>query len=366
MKFFDSTRQYRKFKSEIDSSIQRVLDHGQFILGPEVSELETELSKYTGTEHCVTVANGTDSLLLALMALKIGPGDEVITTPFTWVSTAEVILQTGAKPVFVDIDPDTFVLNAANIEAAITSRTKAILPVSLYGQMPDFKRINRIASSHSLTVIEDAAQSFGATRDGKYSCATSSIGSTSFFPTKPLGCYGDGGALFTTDKKLAETFRSLRVHGVNHENQFDTPGTNSRLDTLQAAILLVKLAHFDEDLVGRNQLARNYTELLKDICVVPQVSENSFHCYSVYTVRVEKREKVIDNLRTHAIPFSIYYPLCLHEHPLFSAIGYAKGDFPLAEQAAKEVLSLPIYPGLSEKEQEVIVKALKLSIEAAG
>ena len=269
MQFIDLQEQYRRHKAAIDAAIHAVLDHGQFIMGPEIRALEMELAAYVGVKHAITVASGTDSLEIALRALGIGAGDEVITVPFTWISSAEVIGLVGAKPVFVDIEADTYNIDIDQIEAAIKPRTKAIMPVSLFGQMPDMNRINAIAARHGIPVIEDAAQSFGATQHGKRSCSVSRISSTSFFPAKPLGCYGDGGALFTDDDALAETMRAIRTHGGVKRHHHPFLGMNGRFDTIQAAIVRAKLPHFQAEVEARGRIGARYSELLKDICAVP-------------------------------------------------------------------------------------------------
>lgn len=263
MQFIDLKTQYQRYQSEIDARMRIVLDHGHFIMGPEIAELESKLAEYAGVKHCLTVASGTDSLEIALRALDIGPGDEVITVPFTWISSSEVILLVGAKPVFVDITPDDFNMDVSKIEAAITPRTKAILPVSLFGQMPDYDWINAIAAKHNITVIEDAAQSFGATQNGKRSCGVTRIASTSFFPAKPLGCYGDGGALFTSEDALADKMRAIRTHGGIQRHYHPYVGMNGRFDTLQAAVILAKLPHFDWEVAQRNRVGERYTSLFQ-------------------------------------------------------------------------------------------------------
>jgi UDP-2-acetamido-2-deoxy-ribo-hexuluronate aminotransferase len=359
MQFIDLQQQYRRYQSDIDAGLRRVLDHGQFILGPENAELESRLAQFVGSRHCLTVASGTDSLEIALRALGIGPGDEVITVPFTWISTAEVILLVGAKPVFIDIEPISFNLDIELLEAAITPSTKAILPVSLFGQMPDYDRINDIASRHHLPVIEDAAQSFGATQHQRRSCGVTLIGSTSFFPAKPFGCYGDGGALFTNDDFLADRMRAIRTHGglVRHEHPL--LGMNGRFDTLQAAVLLAKLPHFDQELQDRQRLGVRYNTLLDEICAVPQTLAGNSHVYAQYTVRVPHRDHVVDQLKERGVPTAVYYPKCLHQQPVFAPLGHGHGQFPVAEQAAREVLSLPMHPFLSESDQDVVVDTLR-------
>jgi UDP-2-acetamido-2-deoxy-ribo-hexuluronate aminotransferase len=358
MEFVDLKTQYRRYQTEVDERIRRVLEHGRFIMGPEIEELEKSLAASVGVKHCITVANGTQSLEIALRALDIGPGDEVVTVPFTWISTAEAISLTGAKPVFVDIDPSTYNINMELIEAAITPRTKALLPVSLFGQMPDCDRINAIAASHGLPVIEDAAQSFGATQRGQPSCGVTTIGSTSFFPAKPFGCYGDGGALFSNDDSLAHKMRAIRTHGGIHRHDHPILGTNGRFDTLQAAVLLAKLPHFEWELKQRARIGARYSSLLQSCCLVPTVAAGNTHVYAQYTIRLPHRDEVAEQLKSRGIPFGIYYPKCLHEQPVFASLGYKWGDFPESEKTSREVLSLPIHPFLTEADQDHVAKTL--------
>ena len=362
IEFIDLKQQYQRLKVEIDARIHRVLDHGHFIMGPEIGELETHLAAFVGVKHALTVASGTDSLEIALRALGIGSGDEVITVPFTWISTAEAVSLVGAKPVFVDIDPVSYNLNVGLIESAITSRTKAIMPVSLFGQMPDYDRINVIAAKHGITVIEDAAQSFGATRNGRRSCGVTTIASTSFFPAKPFGCYGDGGALFTNDDALAEKMKAIRTHGGIKRHHHPYLGMNGRFDSIQAAVLLAKFPHFPWEVEQRIRIGARYSELLRSVCVTPEIMPGNTHVYAQYTVRVPERDQVGEKLKADGIPTAIYYPKCLHEQPVFADCGYRLGDFPQAEKAAREVVSLPMHPFLSEKGQDFIVTAFKRAV----
>jgi UDP-2-acetamido-2-deoxy-ribo-hexuluronate aminotransferase len=358
MQFIDLKSQYQKYKSDIDAGIQRVLEHGQFIMGPEIRQLEEELARYVGIKHCVTVASGTDSLEIALRALKIGPGDEVITVPFTWISSSEVISQVGATPVFVDIDLTTYNISVELIEAAITPRTKAIIAVSLFGQMPDYEAINRIAASHGVVVIEDAAQSFGATQNGRRSCSVTRISSTSFFPAKPLGCYGDGGALFTADDGLAEDMCAIRSHGGIRRHHHTLVGMNGRLDTLQAAILLAKLPHFESEVAERRRLGARYSSILGSHCVIPTIAQGNTHVYAQYTIRVNDRDALSDRLKAGGIPTAVYYPKCLHEQPVFQSLGYKWGQFENAEKASREVISLPMGPFMTDAEQDKVISVL--------
>ena len=361
MEFIDLKSQYRRYQSDIDARIKRVLDHGQYIMGPEIAEVESALATYVGVKRCITVASGTMSLEIALRALCIGPGDEVITVPFTWISSAEVINLVGAKPVFVDIEPTTFNIDVSKIEAAITPRTKAIMPVSLFGQMPDYAAINAICEPRGITVIEDAAQSFGAKQNGKRSCAVTKISSTSFFPAKPLGCYGDGGALFTDDDGLAQTMRDIRAHGGKRHHH-TLVGTNGRFDTLQAAVILAKLPHFEDEVISRGRLGAEYSTRLNNLCVVPSVAKGNTHVYAQYTLRVSNRDKVGEKLKQAGIPTAVYYPKCLHEQPVYQYLNYGWGSFPEAEKASREVLSLPMHPFLNESEIDLVVEALKAAI----
>ena len=362
IQFVDLKEQYRLHKTAIDAAIHCVLDHGQFIMGPEILELEKALASYVGTKHAISVASGTDSLEIALRALGVGPGDEVITVPFTWISSAEVIGLVGATPVFVDVNLADFNIDVDLIEAAITPRTKAILPVSLFGQMPEYDRINAIAARHGITVIEDGAQSFGATQRGRKSCGVTTIASTSFFPAKPLGCYGDGGALFTNDDALNEKMRAIRTHGGLKRHHHPYLGTNGRLDTLQAAILLAKLVHFPGEVAARERIGARYTGLLRACCGTPEVMPGNTHVYAQYTIRVGNRDRVGENLKAAGIPTAVYYPKCLHEQPVFAPLGYKWGAFPNSEKASREVISLPMHPFLTTADQDRIAMAVKVAL----
>lgn len=363
MQFIDLKTAYARHQAAINARIQRVLDHGQYIMGPEIGELEQALADFLGVRHALTVASGTDSLEIALRALGIGPGHEVITVPFTWISTAEVIALVGARPVFIDIEPVSFNLDVTQISAAITPRTKAIIPVSLFGQMPDFDTINRIADAHGITVIEDAAQSFGATRHGRKSGAVTRIASTSFFPAKPLGCFGDGGALFTDDPELARTMAAIRNHGGLQRHDHPLIGMNGRFDTIQAAVLLAKLPHFPAELEARARIGARYTEQLRGLCGVPEVVPGNTHVYAQYTIRVPDPEHLARHLHAEGIPTARYYPKCLHLQPAFAFCGYRAGDFPVAEQASREVISLPMHPYLAEADQDRIIRAVRRALE---
>lgn len=359
--FIDLKSQYQALKTEINHRIQRVLDHGQYIMGPEVKELENRLAAYTGAKHCITVASGTEALLISLMALGIKPGDEVVTTPFTFVATAEVIVLLGATPVFVDIEPDTCNIDAKLIEAAITPRTKAIMPVSLYGQPADMDEINAIAAKYGLPVIEDAAQSFGAEYRGKKSCNLSTIGCTSFFPSKPLGCYGDGGAILTSDDEIAQACREIRVHGQSKRYVHTRIGVGGRMDTLQCAIVLAKLDRFNWEVEQRQKVGAGYTALLAEHClaiVPPYIAPECTSVYAQYTVQVKERDDLVERLNSEGIPTAIHYPVPLHLQPAYQCFGNALGDFPLAEWASTSVLSLPMGPHLRAEDQARVVACL--------
>jgi UDP-2-acetamido-2-deoxy-ribo-hexuluronate aminotransferase len=357
--FIDLKTQYAALKPAIDARIRRVLDHGQFILGPEVEELERRLAAFTGSRHCVTCASGTEALLIALMALDIRPGDEVVTTPFTFVATAEMIVLIGAKPVFVDIEPDTCNLDAARIEAAITPRTRAIMPVALYGQPADMDEINAVAARHNLPVIEDAAQSFGATYKGRRSCNLSTIGCTSFFPSKPLGCYGDGGALFTNDDALAQAMRQIRVHGQSGRYHHTRIGVGGRMDTIQCAVVLAKLERFEWEIARRQEVAQRYSELLSSAdCQLLTVRADRTSVYAQYTIRTRQRERLQAGLQAAGIPTAVHYPKPLHQQPAYAAQA-DRPAFPESEAAAAQVISLPMHPDLDKTVQDRIVEAVR-------
>lgn len=358
IQFIDLKAQQARIKDQIDAGIQRVLAQGQYILGPEVAELEEKLAAFTGARHCITVANGTDALQIAQMALGIGPGSEVITPGFTYIATAETVALLGAKPVYVDIDPRTYNLDPAKLEAAITPRTKAIIPVSLYGQCADLDAINVIAARHGIPVIEDAAQSFGATYKGRKSCNLSTIACASFFPSKPLGCYGDGGAIFTSDDELAKIIRQIARHGQDRRYHHIRVGVNSRLDTIQAAILLAKLAIFEEEIALRQQVAQNYDMLLSQagINTTPYIKPHSTSVYAQYTIRVQNREALQQQLKAAGIPTVVHYPIPLNQQP---AVADAAAQLPVGDTVAQQVLSLPMHPYLSTAEQKSIVAALQ-------
>jgi UDP-2-acetamido-2-deoxy-ribo-hexuluronate aminotransferase len=368
MDFIDLKTQYRRVREPMNARIQAVLEHGQYILGAEGNELEKRLASFVGAKHCIAASSGTDTLLIALMALGIGADDEVITSPFTFIATGEMIALAGARPVFVDIDARTYNIDPKLIERAITPRTKAIMPVSLYGQCADFDAINAIAHQHRLPVIEDGAQSFGALYHGRRSCALSLIGSTSFFPSKPLGCYGDGGALFTDDDALAKVMGEIRVHGQDRRYHHPRLGINGRLDTLQAAILLAKLDIFDDEVAARARIGERYGTLIDEAfrkvsdpalrVKPPALAPGCTSVYAQYTVEVADRAKVEAGMKARGVPTAIHYPVPLHQQPVFAKLGQGVGSFPVAEAAAARVISLPMHPYLTEDHQAAVVKAL--------
>ncbi|NCT56167.1 MAG: DegT/DnrJ/EryC1/StrS family aminotransferase [Legionella sp.] len=359
MQFIDLKAQYSRIEEPVMGRIKAVLEHGAYIMGPEVAELEAGLAAFVGVPHAIGVSSGTDALLIALMALDVGPGDEVITTPFSFFATAEVIALLGATPVFVDIERDTYNLDANLIEAAITTKTKAIMPVSLYGQCADYDAINAIAARYNLPVIEDAAQSFGAMYNGKRSCGLTTIGCTSFFPSKPLGGYGDSGACFTHDADLAERMRSIRVHGQAERYHHVRLGVNGRLDTIQAAILLEKLVVFPEEIKLREQVAARYAKGLSGFVRTPSIKAHNTSVYAQYTVEVSDRESVQKALQSRGIPTAVHYPEPLHKQPVFETLYPGKQSFPYAEAAASRVLSLPMHPYLAEADQNKVMGALQ-------
>jgi UDP-2-acetamido-2-deoxy-ribo-hexuluronate aminotransferase len=356
MEFIDLKTQYARIKQSMDARIHAVLEHGQYILGPEVAELETALRHRVGTKHCISCASGTDALLVALMALGITPGDEVITTPFTFAATVEMIILLGAKPVLVDIDPRTYNLDPSGVAAVITSRTRAIMPVSLYGQCADMDAIQEAAGD--FPVIEDAAQSFGATYKGRQSCGLSAIGCTSFFPSKPLGAYGDAGACFTDRDDLALNMFAIRNHGQSSRYNHLRLGVNGRLDTIQAAVLLAKLEIFEKERLLRSEVVKRYRERLTGIVQTPWIAPENCSVFAQYTVQVEDRDQLAGRLRLQGIPTAVHYPIPVHLQPAFHALGYAKGSFPIAERASERVLSLPMHPYLTAEDQDRICGAI--------
>ena len=357
MDFIDLKTQYRNLKPFIDERIHAVLDHGQYILGPEIGELESRLALLTRSKSCVSCSSGTDALTIALLALGVEAGDEIITTPFSFVATVESIALLGAKPVFVDVDSRTYNMDTNLLERAITSRTKAIMPVSLYGQCADMQEINQIASIAGIAVIEDAAQSFGASYRGEMSCNLSTIGCTSFFPSKPLGCYGDGGACFTNDDHLALRMRQIRAHGQDRRYHHPIVGINGRMDTLQAAILLAKMDTFVDEIAARGRVASVYDGLLQNVVQVPHIESWNTSVYAQYTIQTEDRKSLQEALKMKGIPTAVHYPVPLHLQPAFASTEFPCGSMPVAEAAADRVLSLPMHPFLERSQQEQVASA---------
>ena len=379
MEFIDLKAQQNQFledkttlREEIDRRIKLVLDHGRFILGPEVNELENKLAEYIGVKHCIGLSSGTDALLIALMALGISRGDEVITTPFSFFSTVETILLLGAKPVFVDIKKDTYNIDPAKIEEAITKKTRAIIPVSLYGQPANLTAINSIVSSHNIPVIEDGAQSFGSKHHNQRSCALTTIGTTSFFPSKPLGCYGDGGACFTDDDNLAKSIKEISLHGQIKRYKHESVGLNGRLDTIQAAILLAKFPLFEKEVLLREEIGKKYTQILnqKGFYKTPYIEKYNSSVYAQYTIQVDDREKIINFLKNKGIPTAIHYPILLPDqvalnknrnsfiNQFLNRKIYKSFEIENSRRICSRVLSLPMYPYLTEEDQKLIIKSL--------
>lgn len=357
IEFIDLKAQQALIKDKIDRGIQRVLSHGKYILGPEVEELERQLATFVGARYCISVANGTDALQIALMALGVGPGDEVITPGFTYIATAETVALLGAKPVYVDVDAVTCNLDSSLLESAITARTKAIIPVSLYGQCADFDAINAIAAMYSIPVVEDAAQSFGATYKGKQSCNLTTLACTSFFPSKPLGCYGDGGAIFTNDDTLAAVSRQIARHGQDRRYHHVRVGVNSRLDTIQAAILLAKLEVFSSELTQRQKVADVYARLLAEVGIpAPLLMPGNTSAWAQYTIQVSDRDMLQRHLSEAGIPTAVHYPIPLNKQP---AVADSTAVLPVGDRLSEKVLSLPMHPYLTEQQQRKISTALK-------
>ena len=362
MQFIDLKVQYRRIENEVNQRIKTVLEHGQFVMGPEIAELEQKLATFVGVKHCIGVSDGTTALQIAMMALGIGSGDEVITTPFTFIATGEMITLLGATPVFVDIDPRTYNINPALVEAVITPRTKAILPVSLYGQCADFDAINAVAARHGLPVIEDGAQSFGASYNGRHSCGLSTIGCTSFFPSKPLGAYGESGACFTNDDSLAKIMLEVRQHGQDRRYHHPRIGLNGRLDTLQAAILLVKLSIFEEELVMRARVGERYSSLLGSMVRVPNIAEGNTSVYAQYTIEVDDRDTFCAAMQAQGIPTAVHYPTPLHLQPAFASLKQPIGSFSISEAAGTRVVSLPMHPYLDTVQQDEVIAAVQQAL----
>lgn len=363
MQFIDLHAQQERIRDKIEANIKKVLDHGKYIMGPEIEELEKKLAGYVGVRYGVGVASGTDALLMALMTYNIGPGDAVFTSPFTFIATAEVIQLLGATPVFVDIQPDTFNIDPEKLETVIKETAeqgrlsiKGIIPVDLFGQTADYDEINVVAKNYNLFVLQDAAQSFGASYKGTKACSHGDIAATSFFPAKPLGCYGDGGMVFTDNPEVYDKLISIRVHGKG-ANKYDNirVGINGRLDTIQAAVLLAKLEIFAEEIQLRQDVARRYSDGLKDFVTVPKVKEYNISAWAQYSILHPQRDAVIARLKEQNIPTAIYYPLPLHLQEAFTHLGYKKGDFPISEKTAHEIFSIPMHPYLGIEDQERII-----------
>jgi UDP-2-acetamido-2-deoxy-ribo-hexuluronate aminotransferase len=354
--------QYQTYKDKIDSNIQAILNKSNYILGEEVDILEKELQSFTGAKYAIACSSGTDALLLALMTLDIQPDDEIITTPFTWISTAEMMALIKANPVFVDIEPDTYNIDVNLIEAAITKKTKAIMPVSLYGQPADLDAIQAIADRYNLKVIIDGAQSFGSTYNNKTDSNLGDISTTSFFPSKPLGCYGDGGAVFTNNEEYANKIKLLRVHGQNKRYHHKYIGIGGRLDTMQAAILLAKLPYFKKELKDRQKVADHYTIGLSKIIQTPVIKPNRSSAWAQYTLRVKNRDTLQIKLKENGIPTSVFYPIPLHLQECFRYLNYKQNDFPISEKASKEVISIPMNPFLTNEQLDFIIFNIKKNI----
>ena len=364
MKFIDLGSQYLELKHDINSAIQKVLEHGQYILGPEVKELEDRLAAYVGVKHCIGMSSGTTALQAALMALDIKPGDEVITSAFSFFATAEVIALIGAKAIFVDIDPKTYNLDPRLLEAKINSKTKAIIPVSMYGQCADFDAINAIAAKYNIPVIEDGAQSFGGLYKNRKSCALSTIGCTSFFPSKPLGCYGDAGACFTNDDELAKKMRCIVNHGQDRRYHHTMIGINGRIDTIQAAILLAKLPTFDDEIKKRQEVASWYREAFLNKIDVPYIEKYNLSAYAQYTIQVDNRDELQEQLQKQGIPTAVHYPIPLCEQPIFKELDDTVYHLPVTESVANKVMSLPFSPYISKDEvKQVAESVLRLVCE---
>lgn len=355
--FIDLQGQYRKYKNEIDEQIAQTLDSSAYIGGQKVALLEENLARFSGAKHAIACSNGSSAIFVSLLALGIGHGDEVITSPFTFFATAEMIALTGAKPVFVDIDEKTYNIDPNLIQAAITPKTKAIMPVSLFGQIADMKRINQIAAKHGLTVIEDAAQSFGAKQEGARSCSLSRLATTSFFPAKPLGCYGDGGAIFTSDDELAQKIKILLNHGSKERYFHSAIGINGRLDAIQAGVLNVKLKYFEGEITRRQEIAARYGQNLKNV-VTPFVERGNTSVWAQYCIRVKDRARMLEICAQKGVPTGIYYPLPLHLQEVFKDLGYKKGDFAVSERVSEDIMALPMSAFLSEQEQDYVIEVI--------
>ena len=367
MQFIDLKTQQARLREDIETRINKVLDHGQYILGPEGRELEETLAKYVGTKYGIGVGSGTDALMMSLMAYNIGPGDAIITTPFTFVATAEVIKLVGATTVFVDIEPDTFNIDTKKLKNTIKTikeenvlNLKGIIPVDLFGQAADYDEINKIAKENNLFVLQDACQSFGGEYKGDKTCSNADIAATSFFPAKPLGCYGDGGMIFTDSDELHEKLLSIRVHGQGI-NKYENVrvGINGRMDTIQATILLSKFSIFEDEIKKRQKIATRYSEKLKDFVSIPYIKDHNLSAWAQYSVLHKESEKIIKHLQSKKLPVAVYYPIPLHLQKMFADLGHKKGDFPVSEKIAGEIFSLPMHPYLTNEDQDIIIEAIK-------
>ena len=359
MKFVDLQGQFAAYESAIRAEMEEVLRTAQFIMGPKGAALEKRLAEYTGAKHAIGCSSGTDALFLALMAYGVSPGDEVVTTPFTFVATAEAIALTGATPIFADIDRFTYNIDPSQVEAAITKKTRGIIAVSLYGQCAEMEAIGKVAAEYGLFLVEDGCQSFGASRDGRRSCGFPHVGTTSFFPSKPLGCYGDGGAVFTSDDAIADRLRGLRNHGQWERYRHRTIGINGRLDDLQAAVLLAKLPNFPAEVETRARIGARYSQMLADVVAVPAVSPGNTHVFAQYTIRTPRRDDLVAHLQENGIPTAVHYPIPLHLQEAFRNLGYGAGDFPESEAASREVVSLPMSAFLSQADQDEVIRQVR-------
>ena len=362
MQFIDLKSQYQRIEQQVKDRINTVLNHGSYIMGPEVEELEDKLARYVGAAHCITISNGTDALLMAMMALDIKPGDEIITSAFSFAAVAEMACLIGAKPVFIDVDPRTYNLDPKQLEGAITPKTKMIIPVDLYGQCADYDAIASIANVHKIPIVSDAAQSFGATYKGKQSCSLGVIACTSFYPSKPLGCYGDGGACFTQDKDIAIRLRQIRDHGQNGRYEHGIIGINGRFDTLQAAVLLAKLDLFDEEIASRNKVARYFNQLLEGHVTLPFIESHNASVYAQYTIQVNNRDKVREKLQEAGIPTAVHYPKPLHKQLAYQSAGVEAPSLPITDQLSSRVISLPMHPYLQDAQIESIAQEVLKAI----
>jgi UDP-2-acetamido-2-deoxy-ribo-hexuluronate aminotransferase len=363
MDFVNLDRQYEVLKDDINTRINNVIKHNHFINGPEVQELENTLADFVGSKHCIGVSSGTHSLELALRVIGVGFGDEVITVPFSWISTAEVISLVGATPIFVDVHPETFLIDCEKISKHITKKTKAIIAVSLFGQLPDFEKLNIISRKFNIPIIEDAAQSFGAEQKGIKSCNFADISCTSFFPAKPLGGYGDGGAIFTNNDTYAESLFMLRNHGALVRHDHRIIGTNARLDTLQAAIILAKFKIFQQEIERRIEIASIYNNFFSNYNMAPQIAENNLHIYSQYTLKFNNRINVINHLNKNSIPFGIYYPKPIHFQLAYSSLNLLMGSYPNTERVSEEVLSIPLNPYLRLDEINNVIEVFRVYLD---